>query len=86
MSGREPTPAERSLWARVAAFRLHSRYDSRNLTANAHAAFLDRHRWFAGATRRPDDKEVNSTFAPPAGLELPPGLCQPVLASPRQCC
>jgi hypothetical protein len=42
MSAREPTPAERSLWARAAAYRLHSLYDSRDLTANARAAFQDR--------------------------------------------
>jgi hypothetical protein len=42
MSAREPTPAERSLWARAAAYRLHSLYDSRELTANARAAFQDR--------------------------------------------
>lgn len=41
MSG-EPTPAERSLRARAAAYRLHSLYDSRDLTANARAAFQDR--------------------------------------------
>ena len=38
MSG-ELTPAERSLRARAAAYRLHSLYDSRQLTANARAAF-----------------------------------------------
>lgn len=36
------TPAERRLQARAAAFRLHSLYDSRQLTANARAAFRDR--------------------------------------------
>ena len=41
MSG-ELTPAERSLRARAAAYRLHSLYDSRELTANARAAFRDR--------------------------------------------
>jgi hypothetical protein len=38
----ELTPAERSLRARAAAYRLHSLYDSRELTANARAAFQDR--------------------------------------------
>ena len=38
----ELTPAERSLRARAAAYRLHSLYDSRQLTANARAAFQDR--------------------------------------------
>jgi hypothetical protein len=38
----ELTPAERSLRARAAAYRLHSLYDSRELTANARAAFRDR--------------------------------------------
>ena len=38
----DPTPAERSLRARAAAYRLHSLYDSRELTANARAAFADR--------------------------------------------
>lgn len=38
----EPTPAERSLRARAAAYRLHSLYDSRDLTANARTAFQDR--------------------------------------------
>lgn len=38
----ELTPAERSLRARAAAYRLHSLYDSRELTANARAAFGDR--------------------------------------------
>ena len=33
---------ERSLIARAAAYRLHSLYDSRDLTANARAAFADR--------------------------------------------
>ena len=41
-AGSEPTPAERSLRARAAAYRLHSLYDSRDLTANARAAFADR--------------------------------------------
>jgi hypothetical protein len=36
------TPAERRLQARAAAYRLHSLYDSRDLTANARAAFRDR--------------------------------------------
>jgi hypothetical protein len=38
----ELTPAERTLRARAAAYRLHSLYDSRELTANARAAFRDR--------------------------------------------
>ncbi len=42
MSAGGLTPAERSLWARAAAYRLHSLYDSRDLTANARAAFQDR--------------------------------------------
>ncbi len=42
MSAGELTPAERSLRARAAAYRLHSVYDSRQLTANARAAFQDR--------------------------------------------
>src|SRR5262249_26129029 len=41
MSG-DLTPAERSLRARAAAYRLHSMYDSRQLTANARAAFEQR--------------------------------------------
>ena len=41
MSG-ELTRAERSLRARAAAYRLHSLYDSRQLTANARAAFEQR--------------------------------------------
>ena len=41
MSG-ELTPAERSLRARAAAYRLHSLYDSRQLTAHARAAFEQR--------------------------------------------
>ena len=41
MSG-ELTPAERNLRARAAAYRLHSLYDSRQLTANARAAFEQR--------------------------------------------
>jgi hypothetical protein len=36
------TPAERSLRGRIGAHLLHARYDSRALTANARAAFLDR--------------------------------------------
>lgn len=36
------TPAERSLRARAAAYRLHSLYDSRELTAKARRAFDDR--------------------------------------------
>lgn len=36
------TPAERQLRARAAAYRLHSLYDSRELTANARAALRDR--------------------------------------------
>ena len=36
------TPAERTLRARAAAYRLHSLYDSRELTAKARAAFQDR--------------------------------------------
>jgi hypothetical protein len=42
MSAGGPTPSERSLWARAAAYRLHSIYDSRDLTANARATFQDR--------------------------------------------
>lgn len=42
MSANDLTPAERSLRARAAAYRLHSLYDSRQLTANARAAFQDR--------------------------------------------
>jgi hypothetical protein len=44
MTGRKRglSPAERSLIARAAAFRLHSLYDSQDLTANARAAFADR--------------------------------------------
>jgi hypothetical protein len=38
----ELTPSERSLRARAAAYRLHSLYDSRQLTTNARAAFRDR--------------------------------------------
>jgi hypothetical protein len=38
----EFSPVERSLRARAAAYRLHSLYDSRELTANARAAFQDR--------------------------------------------
>ena len=38
----ELTPAERSLRARAAAYRLHGLYDSRQLTANARAAFEQR--------------------------------------------
>jgi hypothetical protein len=41
MSG-ELTPAERRLRARAGAYRLHSLYDSRQLTANARAAFEQR--------------------------------------------
>ena len=44
--GRRPkdsiTPAERTLRARAAAYRLHSLYDSRELTKAARAAFNDR--------------------------------------------
>ena len=36
------SPAERSLRARAAAYRLHSQYDSRELTVNARRAFNDR--------------------------------------------
>lgn len=36
------TPAERSMRARAAAYRLHSLHDSREITANARAAFANR--------------------------------------------
>jgi hypothetical protein len=36
------SPAERTLRARAAAYRLHSLYDSRQLTANARRTFNDR--------------------------------------------
>jgi hypothetical protein len=39
---KELSPAERSLYARAAAYRLHSQYDSRELTAKARQAFRDR--------------------------------------------
>jgi hypothetical protein len=39
---RRLSPAERTLRARAAAYRLHSLHDSRELTANARAAFNDR--------------------------------------------
>ena len=42
MSANKLTVAERRLRARAAAYRLHSLYDSRQLTANARAAFQDR--------------------------------------------
>jgi hypothetical protein len=42
MSPDKLTTTERSLRARAAAYRLHSLYDSRQLTANARAAFKDR--------------------------------------------
>lgn len=39
---RRESPAERSLRARAAAYRLHSLHDSRELTRNARLAFNDR--------------------------------------------
>lgn len=36
------TPAERSQRARIAAYTLHSKYDSRQITRSARAAFLGR--------------------------------------------
>lgn len=42
ISDMAPSPSERSLRARMAAYTLHSRYDSRELTAPARRAFLDR--------------------------------------------
>jgi hypothetical protein len=36
------TPGQRRLQDRAAAYRLYSLYDSRDLTANARAAFRDR--------------------------------------------
>ena len=36
------TPAQRSLRARLGAYVLHSRYDSRELTAKARATFLSK--------------------------------------------
>jgi hypothetical protein len=42
MSANKLTVAERRLRARAAAYTLHSLYDSRQLTANARAAFQDR--------------------------------------------
>lgn len=36
------SPEERSERARIAAHRLHATHDSRTITANARAAFLDR--------------------------------------------
>lgn len=42
MSRDGETPSERSLRARAAAYRLHSLYDSRELTENARRAFEDR--------------------------------------------
>lgn len=41
MTRDQPTPAERSLRARAATYRLHSLYDSRQLTAAARTAFKD---------------------------------------------
>jgi hypothetical protein len=38
----QPSPAERSLRARVAAHTMHARYDARVTTANGRAAFLAR--------------------------------------------
>lgn len=37
----EASPAERTLRARAAAYRMHSLHDSREVTANARAAFKD---------------------------------------------
>lgn len=42
MTASKLTSAERRLRARAAAYRLHSLYDSRQLTANARAAFQER--------------------------------------------
>lgn len=42
MSVGDLTPAERSLRARIAAHTLHASHDSRELTAPARRAFLDR--------------------------------------------
>jgi hypothetical protein len=39
---RKSTPAERSQWARAAAYTLHSKHKSRQLTAKAAAASKDR--------------------------------------------
>lgn len=36
------TPEQRSLQGRMGAHKLHATYDSREITANARAAFLDR--------------------------------------------
>lgn len=36
------TPAQRTLRARIGGFALHSKHDSREITAPARAAFLDR--------------------------------------------
>jgi hypothetical protein len=36
------SPEQRSLRARMAAYAMHARYDSRQVTANARKAFLDR--------------------------------------------
>ena len=40
--GLEASPAERTLRARAAAYRMHSLHDSREVTANARSAFNDR--------------------------------------------
>jgi hypothetical protein len=37
-----PTPAERSLRARLAAYAMHAQHDARETTANGRAAFLRR--------------------------------------------
>jgi hypothetical protein len=54
---RELSPAERSLIARSAAYRLHSLYDSRDLTANARAAFADRFVWQVDPDRLLPERE-----------------------------
>lgn len=41
-SQRSLTPSQRSLRARLAAYAMHARHDSRKTSANGRAAFLDR--------------------------------------------
>ena len=50
------TPAERSLRGRIGAYTLHARYDSREVTAKARAAFLERF-----------EREVDPDFVLPMG-------------------
>jgi hypothetical protein len=72
----QPSPAERSLRARVAAHMMHARYDARVTTANGRAAFLARFEREVDPDGRldPEERTPRSGAAGPSTRGAPTSL------------